>query len=123
MWTSDAMLYNLTTSNFFAQNVAPRGFTAEFGTVPFAFDTTEPAVVSVSVFNTNGVLVWNTSVTNETAGTCYPYWNLLDNSGNPVPLPQHDEAITYNVEVTATPFNNSQLGPLTPTQERQQLFQ
>src|SRR5665213_1873827 len=42
MWTSDALLYSLTTSNFLAQNVAPRCFTAEFGTVPFAFDTAAP---------------------------------------------------------------------------------
>ena len=112
MWTSDALLYNLNTSNFLAQNVAPRCFTAEFGTVPFAFDTAAPAIVNVSVFDAGSNLVWNTSVTNTSAGTCYPYWNLLDNSGNPVPLPQGDGVVTYTVAVTASPHNNSPFAPM-----------
>lgn len=105
LWYSDAMLYNLNTSNFLAENVAPRGFTAEFGTVPFAFDTATSAVVNVKVFDATGTnLVWNTSVTNHAAGTCYPYWNLLDNAGNPVSLPSSGETVTYNVVVNAAPF-------------------
>jgi hypothetical protein len=91
LWTSDAILYNLTTSNFFAQNVAPRCFTAEFGTVPFAFDTAAPAVVSVSVYDATT--------------------NLLDNSGNPVPLPESDQSITYQVEVSAKPYSTSSVLP------------
>jgi hypothetical protein len=105
---SSAVLHSLSTSNLLAENVAPRGFTAELGTVPFAFDTSVPAVVSVSVFDATGTnLVWNTSVTNSTAGTCYPYWSLLDNAGNPVPLPNQDEVITYRVVVSATTATSS----------------
>ncbi len=103
-----------TASKFSCTKLRPRCFTAEFGTVPFAFDTAAPAIVNVSIFDAGSNLVWNTSVTNESAGTCYPYWNLLDNSGNPVPLPQVDEAVSYSVEVTATPFNNSPIRPMTP---------
>ena len=104
-WPSDAMLYNLQTTNPLAENVAPRNFTAEFGTVPFAFDTLAPAVVNVDIYDSTGTnLVWNTSVTNNAVGTCYPSWNLKDNGGNPVPLPGSNYSVTYQVVVSATPL-------------------
>src|ERR1022692_4515171 len=105
-WFSSAIPYNLNTSNFLAENLAPRAFTSELGTVPFAFDTTEPATVSVNIFDNTGTnLVRNISVTNDPAGTCYPYWDLTDNALNPVPLPNPGEVMNYAVVVSATPLN------------------
>jgi hypothetical protein len=101
------MLFYLKTTNFLAQNVAPRNFTAEFGTVPFAFDTYAPAIVQVNIYDSTGTnLVWNTSVTNNAAGTCHPSWNLTYNNGQPVPLPNSNggNPVTYQVVVNATPL-------------------
>jgi hypothetical protein len=79
-----------------------------------AFDTSMPATVNVSIYDSTGTnLVWITTGTNDVPGTFYTYWNLLDNSGNPVPLPDTDQVVTYNVTATATPT-----GPSSPSSTR-----
>jgi hypothetical protein len=111
-YSSSAVLYNLNTLNPLAENIAPRGgFTSGLGIMSLAFDTSMPAIVNIAVFDSTGTnLVWNTSGTNDAPGTFYAYWNLLDNWGNPVPLPGTDQVVTYNVMVTATPT-----GPASPS--------